>query len=96
MDVPATLTLDQDGKITLPETVRHRYFPGTVRVEPSAHYGLRRPSVAPVFPMTVVDKRCIAERLGRVSETVLQHIWSAFDALTERSAAGTFEQQENK
>ena len=71
-------------------------FPGTVLVEPDTLNGLRRPSVALVFQMTAVDKRFVAERLGKVSETVLQRIWSAFDVLTERSAAGASEQQEEK
>ncbi len=62
-------------------------FPGTVLVEADTQNGLRRASVALVFQMTAVDSRFIAERLGSVSETVLQRIWSAFDALTEQSKA---------
>jgi mRNA-degrading endonuclease toxin of MazEF toxin-antitoxin module len=60
-------------------------FPGTVLVEADIHNGLRRSSVALVFQITAVDSRFITERLGRLSTMVMQHIWSAFDALTERS-----------
>jgi mRNA-degrading endonuclease toxin of MazEF toxin-antitoxin module len=62
-------------------------FPGTVLVEADTQNGLHRASVALVFQMTAVDNRFIAERLGSVSETVLQRIWSAFDTLTERLRA---------
>lgn len=64
-------------------------FPGTVLVEADSQNGLRRVSVALVFQITAVDNRFIAERLGSVSETVLQRIWSTFDILTERSRAET-------
>ena len=59
-------------------------FPGTVLVEADAQNGLRRTSVALVFQITAVDSRFIAGHLGSISASVVQHIWSAFDALTER------------
>ena len=47
-------------------------FPGTVLVEADAENGLRRASVALVFQLTVVDSRFVSERLGRVSDEILQ------------------------
>ena len=59
-------------------------FPGTVLVEAGQQNGLRDNSVALVFQLTAVDKRCISERLGKASDAVMAHIWSALDALTGR------------
>jgi len=59
-------------------------FPGTVLVEPDAENGLRRPSVALVFQLTVLDRRFLGTQLGKVSAAVLEAIWAAFDEITER------------
>ena len=59
-------------------------FPGTVLVEPDPENGLRRPSVALTFQLTVIDLRFIGARLGSVSQEVIKSIWSAFDEITER------------
>lgn len=60
-------------------------FPGTILVEPDQENGLRRPSVALVFQLTAVDSRFVTDRLGNVSEQVLEEIFSALDALTGRT-----------
>jgi mRNA-degrading endonuclease toxin of MazEF toxin-antitoxin module len=60
-------------------------FPGTILVEPDRDNGLRRPSVALVFQLTAVDSRFVTERMGNVSERVLDEIFSALDALTGRT-----------
>ena len=59
-------------------------FPGTILVEPDRDNGLRRPSVALVFQLTAVDSRFVTERMGNVSERVLDEIFSALDELTGR------------
>lgn len=60
-------------------------FPGTVLVDADPGTGLRRPSVALVFQLTVVDRRALGARVGRVSGIVLGSIWEALDRLTGRS-----------
>jgi mRNA-degrading endonuclease toxin of MazEF toxin-antitoxin module len=59
-------------------------FPATVFVEADKENGLRHDSVALVFQITAVDKRYLAERIGKVSEAVRVQIWQAFDELTGR------------
>jgi mRNA-degrading endonuclease toxin of MazEF toxin-antitoxin module len=60
-------------------------FPGTRLIEVSPENGLPRASVALVFQLTAADARFVGERRGRVSDAVLQSIWSAFDEITERT-----------
>jgi mRNA interferase MazF len=61
-------------------------FPGTILVEADRQNGLHRASVALVFQLAAVDHRFIADRLGSVSNTVVQQIWATLDALTGRVA----------
>ena len=70
-------------------------FPGTVLVEPNAANGLRRPSVALVFQLTVVDKQVVEERLGPVSAPVLQAVWQALDEITDRLPPPSMDQVAN-
>src|SRR5436309_2301544 len=51
-------------------------FPGTVLVETDADNHLRHPSVALVFQLSVMDKRFLSLRLGRVSPDVMEKVWS--------------------
>jgi mRNA-degrading endonuclease toxin of MazEF toxin-antitoxin module len=67
-------------------------FPGTVLVEPDQENGLRRASVALTVQLTVLDRRFVGERVGRVSDDVVLAIWSAFDEITERRPAGQSEE----
>lgn len=60
-------------------------FSGTILVEPDQENGLRRPSVALVFQLTAVDSLFVTDRLGNVSEPVLEEIFSALDELTGRT-----------
>jgi mRNA-degrading endonuclease toxin of MazEF toxin-antitoxin module len=60
-------------------------FPGTVLLETTASNGLKQSSIALVFQITVLDQKFLGKRLGRVSEAVMQVIWSAFDEITERT-----------
>jgi mRNA interferase MazF len=60
-------------------------FPGTVLVDADQENGLRRPSVAMVFQLTVVDRRFLGSRMGQVSSAVLGSIWDALDRLTGRA-----------
>jgi mRNA-degrading endonuclease toxin of MazEF toxin-antitoxin module len=62
-------------------------FQGTELVEPDSQNGLRKPSVALIFQLTAVDRRYIAARLGRISDSDLQKIWLSFDELTGRRSA---------
>jgi mRNA-degrading endonuclease toxin of MazEF toxin-antitoxin module len=64
-------------------------FPGTVLIEPDEDNVLRHPSVAMAFQLTVLDKRFLGNHLGKVSASVMQAIWSAFDEITERPTFGT-------
>ena len=59
-------------------------FPGTVLLDPDAGNGLRRPSVALVFQLTVLDRRFLGTKMGRVSETIVKALWSALDEITGR------------
>jgi mRNA interferase MazF len=59
-------------------------FPGTVLVDPDKENGLHRSSVALVFQLTVLDQRSLGRRMGRVSKSVVNTIWAAFDKLTGR------------
>ena len=59
-------------------------FPGTVLIEANKQNGLRDASIALVFQLTAVDNRFITDRLGNVSQMVMQQIWSALDRLTGR------------
>jgi mRNA-degrading endonuclease toxin of MazEF toxin-antitoxin module len=45
---------------------------------------LRRPSVALVFQLTVLDRRFLGTKMGRVSETTVKALWSALDGITGR------------
>ena len=60
-------------------------FPGTVLVEADSQNGLRRASVALVFQLTAVDRRFVAGRVGEVSGTLLQQIWTTLDVLNGRA-----------
>lgn len=60
-------------------------FPGTVLVEADSDNGLRRASIALVFQLTAVDQRYLGDHLGKVSQTVLDEIFSALDELTGRT-----------
>jgi mRNA-degrading endonuclease toxin of MazEF toxin-antitoxin module len=59
-------------------------FPGTVLVDADHENGLRRPSVALVFQLTVVDRRFLGSRMGRISDAVLGAIWEALDRVKGR------------
>ncbi len=85
----ATATAQLPTVLLIPLTTQQEAlrFPGTVLVEPEEENGLRHPSVAMTFQLTVLDKRFLRERLGKVSESVMQAIWSAFDEITERQQA---------
>lgn len=71
--------------IPLTTQVEALRFPGTVLVDVDPQNELKRPSVALVFQLTVVDRRAVGTSLGRVSTTVLEEIWSALDRLTGRT-----------
>jgi mRNA-degrading endonuclease toxin of MazEF toxin-antitoxin module len=60
-------------------------FPGTVLIETTGSNGLKQPSIALVFQITVLDRKFLGKRLGEVSEAVVQALWSAFDEITDRS-----------
>jgi len=59
-------------------------FPGTLLVEKDTANGLLQSSVALVFQLTAVDNRFIRERLGIVSEVMIDSIWTSFDQITGR------------
>jgi len=63
-------------------------FPGTVLVEPDSANGLRRPSVALVFQLTVLDTQSVGARVGCVSKATMDALWTAFGAITERPGSG--------
>lgn len=81
----ATARLPTILMIPLTTQVEALRFPGTVLVDVDPQNGLKRPSVALVFQLTVVDRRAIGASLGRVSDAVLEEIWSALDRLTGRT-----------
>ena len=60
-------------------------FPSTVLVEADGDNGLRRASVVFVFQLTAIDQRYLRDRLGKVSQTVVDEIFSALDELTGRT-----------
>jgi len=60
-------------------------FPGTVLIEADSKNALRRASVALVFQLTAIDRRYFGNRIGNISRTVLDEIFSALDGLTGRT-----------
>jgi mRNA interferase MazF len=64
-------------------------FPGTVLVDPDQENHLHRSSVALVFQLTVLDQRSLGSRMGRISQSVMNAIWAAFDKLTGRGERDT-------
>ncbi|MFN8473302.1 MAG: type II toxin-antitoxin system PemK/MazF family toxin [Anaerolineae bacterium] len=60
-------------------------FPGTVLIEPDHQNALRRPSVALAFQLAAVDRRFLEAYVGRVSDTAMEAVWSAFDEITRPS-----------
>jgi mRNA interferase MazF len=83
-DAAATSRLPTILLIPLTTQLGALRFPGTVLVDANQENGLRRPSVALVFQLTVLDQHLLGSRLGQVSESVMEGIWSAFDKLTGR------------
>jgi hypothetical protein len=51
-----------------------RRFPGTILVDAPIQNGLRRPSFALIFQLTVVGQRVLGARMGQVSEAVREDI----------------------
>jgi mRNA interferase MazF len=62
-------------------------FQGTLSIEPTPENGLRQSSVALVFQLRAVDRQRIRERIGVVSEEVLQAVLSTLDRLIGRPTA---------
>lgn len=60
-------------------------FPGTLLVEPDVDVGLRHPSVALVFQFSVIDQKFLGNQLGKVTDSVLDSLWQAFDEITGRA-----------
>jgi mRNA interferase MazF len=83
-DESATAQLPTILMIPLTTQIAALRFPGTVLVDADQENGLRRPSVALVFQLTVVDRRVVGSRMGRISESVLADVWDALDRLTGR------------
>jgi mRNA interferase MazF len=59
-------------------------FVGTTRILPTVENGLRQTSVALVFQLRAIDRRRIQERIGSVSEDVLQALFEELGKLTGR------------
>lgn len=78
-------TLPTTLLVPLPSQMDALRFASTILVEPDQENGLRRPSVALVFQLTAVDSLFVTDRLGNVSEQVLEAIFSALDELTGRT-----------
>jgi mRNA interferase MazF len=83
-EASATTRLPTVLMIPLTSQLAALRFPGTVLVDADSDNGLRRPSIALVFQLTVVDQRLVGTRMGRISEALLETIWDALDRLTGR------------
>ena len=83
-DASATAHLPTILMVPLTTQLSALRFPGTVLVDADPENGLRRPSVALVFQLTVVDRRFLGSRMGQVASAVLASIWDALDRLTGR------------
>ncbi len=59
-------------------------FAGTLLVEPDGENGLKRPSVALVFQIAAVDRRFVGNRVGQVSDEIVQEMWKSLDELMGR------------
>lgn len=59
-------------------------FPGTVLIEMDTENGLRRPSVALAFQMTVLDQGALGTQIGRLCFKDLQAVRDALDEVTGR------------
>lgn len=86
-DASATAHLPTILMIPLTTQLAALRFPGTVVVDADSENGLRRPSVALVFQLTVADRQVLGSRMGRVSEGVVGSLWDALDRLTGRVGA---------
>jgi len=60
-------------------------FAGTILIEPDNKNHLRQPSIALVFQLTAIDKHFIKNKLGIISDSKMDEIWTAFDELTGRT-----------
>ncbi len=61
-------------------------FAGTILIEqPDNKNHLRQPSIALVFQLTAIDKNFIKNKLGIISDSKMDEIWTAFDELTGRT-----------
>lgn len=88
-DAAATAHLPTLLLIPLTTQLAALRFPGTVLVDPDKENRLHRSSVALVFQLTVLDQRSLGPRMGRVSQSVMNTIWAAFDELTGRGENDT-------
>jgi len=59
-------------------------FAGTTLIRPTAENGLRQTSVALMFQLRAIDRRRIQERIGTVSEEVLNSMFEELGKLTGR------------
>ena len=83
-DASATEQLPTILMVPLTTQLSALRFSGTVQIDVDQENGLRRPSVALVFQLTVVDQRFLGSRMGQVSGAVLGNVWDALDRLTGR------------
>jgi len=67
---------DLPGVLVVPLTTARAAirFAGTTLIRPTAENGLRQTSVALMFQLRAIDRRRIQERIGTVSEEVLNSI----------------------
>lgn len=89
---PALVVQNNDAIAALPTVIIVPFssvlatlrFPGTILVQPTPQNGLIRPSVALVFQVRALDKRCFIRRTGKLEPTTLAQIWSILDSLLRR------------
>ena len=89
---PAVILQDQQYAgglpvvLVVPLTTARRAlrFAGTTLIQPTAENRLRQASVALVFQMRAIDRSRIVERIGSVSDDVLQAVFAELDKLTGR------------
>ncbi len=79
--LPTVLLIPSTTRLDAPR------FPGTVAIDPDPINGPRSASVAPAFPMTAVDRRCVGALPGRLGDHTMKTVRAAFDAIAVRGDA---------
>jgi mRNA interferase MazF len=80
----ATATLPTVLIIPFTSVMGTSRFTGTMVIQPNPQNGLTSPSVALVFQIRALDKRCFLRRMGELDQGTLDQLFELLDRLMER------------